>query len=204
MEQWAEQDRVRDQAQHWVQEANAQQNAEMQTQGAQRAGNGKVVLTEAEGPSSNGIEPDISDLAGIQVTMTLEQLLRLVPRFREGIPRTLARTATTPAPAVQLTKVDERVMDCECPSMEAIVGGQNIACILIDGGSGVNVISMATCRQLGIVKWEPCKFWLRMAYRSSVRPIGMILDLEIVVQGHTFTISVVIMELPHRMLTPSC
>jgi hypothetical protein len=83
--------------------------------------------------------------------------------------------------AVQLMEVDERVMDCECPSMEAIVGGQKIVGILIDGGSDVNVISMATCRQLGITKWEPCKFWLRMANGSSIRPIGMIPDLEMVV-----------------------
>jgi hypothetical protein len=130
------------------------------------------------------MEPDISDLAGIQVTMTLEQLLRLVPRFWEGIRRTLEGTAMTTAPAIQLTEVDERVMDCECLSMEAIVGGQKIAGILIDGGSGVNVISMATCRQLGITKWEPCKVWLRMANGSSVRPIGMIPDLEMVVQGY--------------------
>jgi hypothetical protein len=68
------------------------------------------------------MEPNISDLARIQVTMTLEQLLRLVPRFREGIRRTCEGTATTTAAAVQLTEVDERVMDCECPSMEAIVG----------------------------------------------------------------------------------
>jgi hypothetical protein len=67
------------------------------------------------------------------------------------------------------------------PEHGAIVGRQKIAGILIDGGSGVNVISMATCRQLGITKWEPCKFWLRMANGSSVRPIGMIPDLEMVV-----------------------
>jgi hypothetical protein len=85
--------------------------------------------------------------------MTLEQLLWLVPTFREGIRRTLDGTATTVAPAVQLTEVDEWVMDCECLCMEAIVGGQKIVGILIDGGSGVNVISMATCRQLGRMKW---------------------------------------------------
>jgi hypothetical protein len=198
MEQWAEEDRVREQAQQWVEEANVQQNAEMQTQGAQRTANGKAVLTEATEPSSSGVEPDISDLAGIQVTMTLEQLLRLVPRFREGIHHTLEGTTTAPAPAVQLTEVDERVMDCECPSMEAIVGGQKVAGIFIDGVSGVNMITMATCRQLGIRKWEPCKFWLRMVNGSLVRPIGMIPDLEMVVQGHTFTISVVIMDLPQQ------
>jgi hypothetical protein len=41
------------------------------------------------GPSNSEMEPNISDLAGIQVTMTLEQLLRLVMRFREGIRHTL-------------------------------------------------------------------------------------------------------------------
>jgi hypothetical protein len=91
--------------------------------------------------------------------MTLEQLLRLVLRFREGICRTLEGTkTTTSAAAVQLTEVDHRVMDYEYPSMEAIVGGQRIVGILIDGGSGVNVITMATCRQLEITTWEPCKF----------------------------------------------
>jgi hypothetical protein len=104
--------------------ANAQQIAEIQTQETQRAANGKQVLMEAEGPSSSGMEPDILDLAGIQVMMTLEQLLRLVPRFQEGIRRTLEGTATTMAPAVQPTEVDKRVMDCECPSMEAIEAGR--------------------------------------------------------------------------------
>jgi hypothetical protein len=84
-EQWADQDRVRQQAQNWVEEANAQNGAERRTQEAQRAATGKAVLTDTAGPSGNGTEPDISDLAGIQVTMTLEQLLRLVPRFRDGI-----------------------------------------------------------------------------------------------------------------------
>jgi hypothetical protein len=46
----------------------------MQTQGAQHATNGKAMLTEATEPSSSGVEPDIADLAGIQVTMMLEQL----------------------------------------------------------------------------------------------------------------------------------
>jgi hypothetical protein len=77
-------------------------------------------------------------------------------------------TVETPATTIQLTEVDEQVMDCECPSMEAIIGGQKIAGILIDGRSGVNVISMATCWQLGITQWEPCKFWLRMVNESSV------------------------------------
>jgi hypothetical protein len=78
-EQWADQDRVHEQAQNWVEEANAQNNADRRTEEAQRAATGNAVLTETAGPSGSGTETDISDLAGIQVSMTLEQLLRLVP-----------------------------------------------------------------------------------------------------------------------------
>jgi hypothetical protein len=134
--------------------------------------------------------------------MTLEQLLRLVPRFSEGICRTLEGAAHTPAITVQLTEVNPRVMDCDCPSIDAILGGQLVPKILIDGGSGVNVINLAICRQLGITTWEPCTFWLRMADGSSVRPVGMIPDLEMVAQGHVFTISVVIMDLPSKEAYP--
>jgi hypothetical protein len=123
MEQWTKQDHVCEQAQHWVEEANAQQIVEIWSQDNQRTANSKQTVIEAAGPSSSETEPDISDLAGIQVTMTLEQLLRLVPIFREGIRRTLNGTAEMPAPAIQLTEVKERVIDCECPSMEAIIGG---------------------------------------------------------------------------------
>jgi hypothetical protein len=107
-EQWTKQDRLRQQAHQWVDEANAQQNAEIQTQVTQRMASGKQTITEPVGPSGSETEPDISDLVGIQVTMTLEQLLRLVPIFREGIQRTLEGTMTTMAPIIQLTEVDER------------------------------------------------------------------------------------------------
>jgi K+-transporting ATPase c subunit len=72
MEHLADQDQVRQQAQNWVEAANAQNDAERRTQEAQRAAMGKAVLLETAGPSGSGTEPDISDLAGIQVTMTLE------------------------------------------------------------------------------------------------------------------------------------
>jgi hypothetical protein len=99
------------------------------------------VNQESAGSSGREIEPDISDLAGVQITMTLEQLLRLVPRFRERLHRTLEGTTTTSAAPVRLTEVNQRVMDCDCPNIEAIVGRQRIAGIMIDGGSGINVIS---------------------------------------------------------------
>ena len=36
----------------------------------------------------------------------------------------------------------------------------------------------------GIWEWESCPFWLGMADTSLVRPIGLILNLDITIGGH--------------------
>ena len=65
----------------------------------------------------------------------------------------------------------------------------------MDGGSGVNVINKITCDRLGITKWEACPFWLQRVDTSIVRPIGLIRQLDIVIGGHTFQKSVVVLHL---------
>ena len=44
-------------------------------------------------------------------------------------------------------------------------------------------------------EWEPCPFSLHMADTSSVRPTGLIQDLEVTIGGHVFCISVVVLQL---------
>ena len=53
------------QTREWVEEANAKQAAEI--------------------PEKEELAADLSDLAGYHIMMTLEQLLRLVLRFRDGL-----------------------------------------------------------------------------------------------------------------------
>ena len=87
------------------------------------------------------------------------------------------------------------MVDTSSPAITAIVKGKEITGMIIDGGSGVNVISRQTCDNLGIREWEPCPFWLRMADTSSVRPTGLIRDLEVTIGGHVFRISAVVLQL---------
>ena len=79
--------------------------------------------------------------------------------------------------------------------MRIIIKGQDLHGCIIDGGSGVNVISETTCHNLGLNQWEPCPFWLRMADTRSVRPIVLIRHLEFSLGEHMFTISVVLLRL---------
>ena len=67
--------------------------------------------------------------------------------------------------------------------------------LLWNGGSGVNFINKMECDRLGITKWEACPFWLRMVDTSTVRLIGLLRQLDVVLGGHSFQISAVILHL---------
>ena len=73
------------------------------------------------------------------------------------------------------------IMDKQNPSIKVIIQGQEVAGAIVDGGSGVNVINKTTCDRLGIKKWDACPFWLRMADTSTVRPLGLIRQLDVII-----------------------
>ena len=78
------------------------------------------------------------------------------------------------------------------PAIKVLVQGTEIKGCIVDGGSGVNVISKATCTNLGITSWENCPFWLRM---TDTRPLGLLQKLSIVVGGQLFEIYAVVLSL---------
>ena len=122
--------------------------------------------------------------------------MQLVPRFTEGLKTGITAVGTPPAPTF-FSNPEEgpRVVDRNSPTITTIVKGRELSGTIIDGGSGVNLISLQTCDTLGIQDWEPCPFWLRMADTSSVRPTGLIRELEVTIGGHTFRISAVVLPL---------
>ena len=83
------------------------------------------------------------------------------------------------------------MIDHHNPVIKVIVQGEEILECIIDGGSGVNVISKATCNRLGIANWEAHPFWLRMA----VQPLGLLHKLVIVIGRHMIEISAVVLAL---------
>ena len=75
------------------------------------------------------------------------------------------------------------IMDEQSPAIKVVIQGQEVLGAIVDGGSGVNVINKTTCDRLGIKKWDACPFWLRMADTSTVRPLGLIRQLDVIVGG---------------------
>ena len=86
---------------------------------------------------------DLTDLAGCQIIMTLEQLLRLVPRSLQP-----ALVAEVQVASVEMGEMGTNGIDPHCQGVDILVHGQKITEALIDRGSGVNVITTETCQKL--------------------------------------------------------
>ena len=175
--QWEIQDEVRQAAKEWIDTAN-QKNAERMQQDMRNVPGETSQPSVA--PTSAEDEQLWDVLTNSRISLPLHKLLPLMPRFRDTLAALQANT-TAATPAVHLTEpgTGPPLMDSQNPAVRIIIKGQELHGCIIDGGSGVNVISETTCHNLGLYQWEPCPFWLRMADTRSVRPIGLIRHLEV-------------------------
>ena len=100
----------------------------------------------------------------------------------EGLKSVIAPQNSEPTPTF-FSNPEEglAIVDNNGPAITTINKGKEITGTIVDGGSRVNVISQRTCDNLGITECEPCPFWLRMADTGSVRPTGLIRNLEITI-----------------------
>jgi hypothetical protein len=64
------------------------------------------------------------------------------------------------------------------------VGKNKIDDVLLDGGSGVNIIIEQLRARLGLLKPKPTPYNLWMANQIATKPIGLIKDLRMYVHGH--------------------
>ena len=76
-------------------------------------------------------------------------------------------------------------MDEQSSSIKVIIRGQEVAETIFDSGSGVNVINKTTYDKIRITKWDT----------NTVRPLGLIRKLDVILGGHTFQISTMVLHL---------
>ena len=122
-----------------------------------------------------------------QITLPLARLLKLVPRFTKIVAAIFSKgelrvvhinfTNSTQGPAI---------MDEHNLVVKVIIKGKEVPGSIINKGSRVNVISKVTCDHHGIQEWEVCLFWLWMTDTTSIRPLGLIKNLELSMGGYPF------------------
>ena len=87
----------------------------------------------------------MTDLVGYYITMTLKHLLWLVLRFSKALKKLLQ---LAPAVEVQVAsrKMGSNMIDPHFLGVDILLHGRKITQALIDGGSGVNVITTVTAK----------------------------------------------------------
>jgi hypothetical protein len=60
--------------------------------------------------------------------------------------------------------------------------------VLVDGDSGVNIITKQLRLKLGLLKPKLAPYNLRMAYQTTTKPVGLIRDLKIYVHDIPYKI----------------
>ena len=123
-----------------------------------------VRAPQSSAPSTSTEDDQLWDaLTSSSISLPLHKILPLMSRFRDTL-ATLTANTNSASPPVNLTEpgTGPPLMDSKNPAVKIMIKGRDLHGCIIDGGSGVNVISEATCHKLFLDQWEPCPFWLRM------------------------------------------
>ena len=122
------------------------------------------------------LKPDeydiIQDIKDQKANATIGQLLHDKPNYqklvREEWPKKRRQKFRLPAVALNFVQVE----DYGAPELVVEVGGCTISKVLVDGGSGVNLMLESTAFNLGYTTFEETDQILQMADQSRVVPAG--------------------------------
>ena len=109
-----------------------------------------------------------------KASISIGQLLEVAPYCRKRIMAALTsqeRTSERPTSTYQVTA---KTFDEEMPMVWVIMKTKRIPNALIDGGSGVNIITDALRKKLSLKKITPAPFTIKMVDQRKVMPKGII------------------------------
>jgi hypothetical protein len=73
------------------------------------------------------------------------------------------------------------------------IGKNTIKDVLLDGGSGINIIIKQLRLKLGLPKLKLAPYNLRMENQTTTNPMGLIKDLKIFVHGIPYTTTFIVL-----------
>ena len=87
-----------------------------------------------------------------------------------------------------------QAVDMSAPTVEVEISDYFIPEVLIDGGSGVNIMTYDTMQKLGLTHIEPIPFVIRLADQRRIKPVGILRGVKTVISGLTFSIDYVVLR----------
>lgn len=133
----------------------------------------------------------------MKLSLTLAELLQIAPYCSELFHHQIMTATLAPnvnSLMVQTSGRYPRVVDEEVPVISIKIQKMTILGVIVDGGSGGNIISeeMADCLDY---KVKPSPFRVRMANQRPVQPRGMLKDVVILIGGIYYTVTFIILTM---------
>ena len=133
------------------------------------------------------------------MTITLAKLVQISPELQQYLQRAVV-TEAKPDPT--FVEVNATTLDPNAAVIHVQLGGQTLTNVLVDGGSGVNVMSNHVRQALGLPQPRSARFILRMANDAPVTPLGILTMVDITIHGVSTPATFVIIEMPHNSSFP--
>ena len=155
--------------------------------------------------ASKGNLKDMNKLA-IEALMDhkvpLRSILDLCPWFKEKVFKNWAEEINQKVKGLQseaecrMTQPEEppRTQDDNVAKIKMMIAMQEVQGVILDGGSGVNVITKDLANKLGL-KWEPIPFNIRMADNRTIVPKGLIRHAKVKVGGMDYLVNLVVITM---------
>jgi len=103
-----------------------------------------------------------------------------------------------PEKPTEVCHVKTQDFDIEMLVITARIKHYTIHNVLLDEGSGVNIITEELCRKLGYRKLEPAPFTIKMADQRKVTPLRILRDLRIEIGGFRYNITAIVMKMESK------
>ena len=131
-----------------------------------------------------------------KLQVTMRDLLSLSSSLTEFVRSRLTEVVTQPSrtPTAEELIAAIEAIDKHMPVISICIGKNIVDDVLLDGGSGVNVITEEEHRRLRLPKPSPAPFNLKMANGTITKPTGLLRDVKIHIHAIPYIVSLTVID----------
>lgn len=132
------------------------------------------------------------DLRRVKADITIAQLLEVSPSLRKNLKERLPGVRRRRKPQKRMVarvQSTARPVDVKAVEIEVTIVDKVVPHVLIDGGSGLNIMPLHTMEKLGLSLTGPSPFVLNMADQSPAKPLGQISNCKISTGGEDYLVT---------------
>ena len=131
-----------------------------------------------------------------KLQVTMRKLFSLSQSLTELVRSRLTEVVAPPSktPTTKELIAATKAIDKHMPVISICIGKNVVDDVLLDGGSGVNVITEEERRRLGLLKPSPAPFNLKMANGTIAKPTCLLRDVKIHIHGIPYIVTLTVID----------